>query len=199
VSRRAGEGVLLLAVLLTASCREAGEQAAPAGAPAPAPLLESVESAEFEPPADGRLTAGQVERYLAVRERGRELREAGGPDARTTAELRAAVGLGVNPKEYRWGEERVREARLARAARAMEERLEAGRRRHLERLERDLEAAKTGGEREEARRRIDAFRRNVERSRVPAGPAEGHNAALLERYADRLEQEAGPTGKGDEP
>lgn len=189
---------LLLAAFGMGACAEPGE-APPPGDPAPAPLLEAVESAEFEPPADGRLTAEQVERYLRVRKRGRELREAGDPDAGATAELRAAVELGVNPKEVRWVEERVREDRLARAARELEARLEAGRRRHRERLEWDLEAAKTEGERAAVERRIDAFRQNVESSRVRVGPAEEHNAALLDRYAGRLEGGTDLKGATEKP
>lgn len=38
-------------------------------------LMEEVSKAEFEAPADGRLTSGQIEMYLAVRERGQEIRQ----------------------------------------------------------------------------------------------------------------------------
>jgi hypothetical protein len=72
----------------------------------------------FEPPADGRITAAQVEAYIAVRRRALEIARSGPaasdlPDrlaGLAMAESRAARDLGVDPDEYYWVGARVAEA-----------------------------------------------------------------------------------------
>lgn len=67
---------LLGAALLAPGCGRSQEAAAPAPTPREetAALMEKVAEAEFQPPADGRLTEGQLQLYLEVRERQQEIR-----------------------------------------------------------------------------------------------------------------------------
>lgn len=67
---------LLGAALLAPGCGRSQEAAAPEPTPREetAALMEQVAEAEFQPPADGRLTEGQLQLYLEVRERQQEIR-----------------------------------------------------------------------------------------------------------------------------
>jgi hypothetical protein len=120
---------LSIAFLLAAlGCR--GSSPAPAPAPtAPAEPTPAATPAPpaFQPPADGRLTAAQVEMYIEVQKKTRELadptRAAAAPAtqpaeiaALAIADVRAAEQLGHDPDEYRWVQERIAEARPARSA-----------------------------------------------------------------------------------
>lgn len=123
---------LSIAFLLAAlGCR--GSSPAPAPAPtAPAEPTPAATPARpaFQPPADGRLTAAQVEMFIEVQKKTRELadptRAAAAAAAAATqpaeiaalaiADVRAAEQLGHDPDEYRWVQERIAEARPARSA-----------------------------------------------------------------------------------
>jgi len=114
--------------------------------------------AEFRPPADGRLTEDQVRTYLQSK-----------PDVRTS-------------QEYRWVEERVREARRLRASHALTERLWQSRRKYLASLEARKAALSDPAQKAEIDLRIATFRKGAEESDPKITPALRHNIALLERY-----------------
>lgn len=67
---------LLGAALVAPGCGRSQEAAAPEPTPREetAALMEQVAEAEFQPAADGRLTEGQLQLYLEVRERQQEIR-----------------------------------------------------------------------------------------------------------------------------
>ncbi len=93
ILRLAAAGALVFA----GACGRASREPAPAAAApaAPAPLLV----ARFRPPADGRITAEQLDRYLRVR------RAARGRSDRETARA-----LGMDPDEFFWVRGRIVEA-----------------------------------------------------------------------------------------
>ena len=172
---------VLAAVVAAAGCRR---DAAPApGGPAVSPGPVSggaVSSRPFEPPADGRLTAAQVEMYIAVRQRahaGPKQASAAGTTAPgqladlAAAERRAATELGRDVDEYLWVTSRIAEASpaegLGGVATAIEAAARAGRERLMEK------GAGTG---------------------QPATPAAGpdeagraYNRQMLERYRSELD------------
>lgn len=201
----------LLGALSTSGCRRepAGDEASVRESLAErtgAEILSEAEKSTYAPPADGRLTPGQVEMYLAVKRREgsiravllNDLRAKGAPrpgegprneaGALATAGVRAAQELGHDPKEYRWVEDRVREAEMDAARRGMAERIEAGRRRYLERLEARRRATTDPAERAEIERRIAELRRRTARASPAPDPVTRHNADLLARYRAQLEE-----------
>jgi hypothetical protein len=167
-------------------------------------VMEEVSRAEYQPPADGRLTAPQVEMYLEVRERGGRIREvaasqpaaarpaaaarsgAGDAGDAATADLRAAQELHRNPKEYLWVKVRVLEAQTAEVTRSLLHKMELGRGQLMSRLrqERDLlidPAAKAAAE-----RRLVELERGLQESE-PAVPRNVEaNVRLLIPYRERL-------------
>ena len=103
-------------------------------------LLEEAAEDEYEPPADGRLTDAQVEMYLKVRERERDIAKVARQEAAAhskkaedkslgglmagfksigsladfaTADIRAAKELGYNTAEYQWVKGKVLEVSTA--------------------------------------------------------------------------------------
>ena len=125
---------------------------APQEAAAPPP------AAEFRPPADGRLTEAQVRTYLQSK-----------PDVRTS-------------QEYRWVEDRVREARRLRASHALTERLWQSRRKYLASLEAQKAKLSDPARKAEIDRQIATFRKDAEEADPKITPAVRHNITLLERY-----------------
>lgn len=115
-------------------------------------------STVFQPPADGRLTGEQVRAYLQSK-----------PDVRTS-------------QEYRWVEERVREARRLRASHALTERLWQSRRKYLASLEARKAALSDPAQKAEIDRQIATFRKDAEEADPKITPAVRHNIAVLERY-----------------
>jgi len=147
--------------------RSAGPSAAPGDRP-------------FAPPADGRLTAAQVESYIAVRRRALDLArgEAAGSAPRQLAEVaaaerRAARELGRDVSEYLWVAARVAEERHVDA-------------RELQGLAGTIEAAARSG-------REQILGRGPQSAPTPpaqAGPdaaALADNRALLERYRSEID------------
>lgn len=142
-------------------------------------VLEQAGEAKYDPPADGELTEGQVEMYIAVQERAWKIRQvaakkveektkdAEGQDQQVgffdamrslgdvgdfvTAELRAAQELGHNPAEYQWVQGKVIEAQMARATAGMREQMAGVGDQVVEMLEAQREAATD----EETRRQLD--------------------------------------------
>lgn len=142
-------------------------------------VLEDTADAEYDPPADGELTEGQIEMYLAVQERAWKIRqvaakkleektkdsegndrEVGFFDAMRslgdvgdviTAELRAAQELGHNTAEYQWVQGKVIEAQMARATAGMREQMSGVGDQVIEMLQSQRDAATD----DETRRQLD--------------------------------------------
>lgn len=169
--------ILLSALLTLPGCRREPKRSVPKGTAA---LMDQVAKApDYRPPADGRLTRGQIKMYLDVQRREQEIRKAvpGNNAEGATAGLRAARELGYNPKEYVWVRDRVQDAEMLQATQALSRQVAEARQAILARLGRQREAAKSAGERAE----IDKQIRELE---TPSGtdkadPVREANAALL--------------------
>ena len=146
-------------------------------------VIAEVAKARYAPPADGRLAAGQMRMYLEVKERGRIIRELGGelPD------LRAALELGHNPKEFTWVEERVAEAQEAEAVSALEARVGKSRSEYLAMLEEERKAAAGEAQKAEIERQIEEFK-TARQARTMVSPAVRHNIELVSKYKVELEE-----------
>jgi hypothetical protein len=117
---------LLFAAVLTMSACQAGQdsQSTPAAPPSQPPAAVAPSGGadarlrSFVPPMDGKLTAPQVEQYIAVRRRALQMVREGKPGAPLVAiltdippaETRAAGELGRDIAEYRWIQARISEA-----------------------------------------------------------------------------------------
>jgi hypothetical protein len=130
-----------------------GERKEEAAPPAPPPA-----STVFQPPEDGRLTEEQVRTYLQSK-----------PDVRTS-------------QEYRWVEDRVREARRLRASYALTERLWQSRRKYLASLDAQKARLSDPMRKAEIDRQIATFRKDAEEADPKITPALRHNIALIERH-----------------
>jgi uncharacterized protein (UPF0305 family) len=208
---RALAAVLISAALLASGCKDEAPEEAKKDPLRPMDIMAEVSKAKYEPPADGRLMEKQVEMFLAVKEREREIREAsvreieakakvqkegeadlaqsmqsvGDVVGLTMADLRAALELGHNPKEYTWVKERVAEAQVAEANKILSERVDQNRAQYLEMLQEEKKGAATGEQRAEIDRQIAEFQRRPDNA-APASPAIQHNLALLAKFRDEL-------------
>jgi hypothetical protein len=118
MKRRQWVSALVAVALAAAACQKA-PGAAPAGGQARAEATSRPAGwRAFEPPADGRLTATQVEMYVAVRRQAVLLKKAPARDEAAAGQLadqaaserRAVVELGQDVDEYRWVSARIAEA-----------------------------------------------------------------------------------------
>ena len=165
--------ILLSALLTLPGCRREPKRPAPNGTAA---LMDQVAKApDYRPPADGRLTRSQIEMYLDVQRREREIRKTAADGA--TAGLRAARELGHNPKEYAWVRDRAQDAEMLLTTQALSRQVAEARRAILVRLHQQRETAKSA----EERAGIDRQIRELE---TPSGtdkadPVQEANAALL--------------------
>lgn len=117
-------GLLFAAALAISACQSGAnnQPTTSAAQPAQAPAADgssggSDRARSFVPPSDGKLTAAQVEQYLAVRRRAVEIVKEGKPSTPVAmlisfppAEARAAGELGRDLAEYRWVQARIAEA-----------------------------------------------------------------------------------------
>ena len=203
--------VLISAALLASGCKGDPPEEEAQAPLRPMDIMEEVSKAKYAPPADGRLTDQQVEMFLAVKEREREIKEAsireieakakaqkegeadleqsmrsvGDVVGLTMADLRAALELGHNPKEYTWVKERVAEAQVAEANEILSQRVDQNRAQYLEMLEEEKKGAATEEQRAEIDRQIEEFERRPGNA-ASASPAVQHNVALLAKYRDEL-------------
>jgi hypothetical protein len=145
-------------------------------------VIAEVAKARYTPPAGGRLRDGQVQMYLEVKERGRMIREVGGE----LADLRAALELGHNPKEFTWVGERITEAQEAEAVSALEIRVGKSRSEYLAMLEEERKAAAGTAQVAEIDRQIEEFK-TAQQARTEVSPAVRHNIELLSKYKVKLE------------
>jgi hypothetical protein len=143
----------------------------------------------FEPPDDGRLTAAQVERYVAVRRRAVALSMASpSPGAAATdrlvdfavSERRAVNDLGQDIDEYRWVSARIAEASrpapdaLGGLTSAIEASARKGRDQVLEKAARDQVPVAHEDE------------------RAPDDAARAYNRDLVDRYRAQLDGTVSP-------
>jgi uncharacterized protein YicC (UPF0701 family) len=176
-------------------------------------LMDQVARApDYKPPADGHLTERQVRMYLDVRLREQKIREVAFKNLNTkseatakekrpvgvfealkrigdiadvaTADVRAAQELSFNPKEYQWVRDRVMEAQMLQATRALNQQVALSREALLRSL---AEQKKTAGADQQAEidRHIQDLRKSAEEV-VDRDPAKIFNAQLLGRYEDSL-------------
>jgi AraC-like DNA-binding protein len=195
---RAFRTALLCAVVLSGCARDADEkEEKKARELTTAEVLDQAARASYQPPADGRLTEKQVRMYLEVKRRAREIRAAG-PDTRepaVTAELRAALEVGYNPKELSWVQEQVQEAWIALRGQELDRKIAESRTRMLRDLEAQLGGATDPRQREELEKQIAEIRAAAPLA-TEAAPSISHNATLVRRYesevARAFSEERGP-------
>jgi hypothetical protein len=147
-----------------------------------AEVMDQVAKASYQPPADGRLTEAQIRMYLEVERRAREiLAEPGAQEPAVTADLRAALELGHNPKELGWVRERVLEAWIALRGQELDSKIAASRTRMVQDLETQLESATDPRQKAELEKQIADIHAAAPLA-TAAPPAVGHNAELVHRY-----------------
>ncbi|HYO14827.1 MAG TPA: hypothetical protein VE685_16665 [Thermoanaerobaculia bacterium] len=155
-----------------------------------ADVMAEFSKALYAPPADGRLTDRQIRMYLEVKERGRKIREVAvqdraEEDGLVISDLRAALELGHNPKDFTWVGERIAEAEEVEAMSTLEQRVEQSREEYLAMLEEERKAATEEAQKAEIDQQIEEFKRARE-ARTEVNQVVGHNMELLSRYKDEL-------------
>ncbi len=186
-----------LLVVLAAAGVGCGSPDANPAAPASAPLSRAAEPRDvYRPPADGRVTAAQVEMFLSVLDRvrldlkGEKPTPAGDPLSTVSADVAAARARGVNVEEFLWVKERVLEAEAA----TMTVRLNASALAMLEKTLADLKARRADAADEGSRKllaeqtaQFEAEAERVRReSKVRESDAVRSNMKTLEPYRSRL-------------
>jgi hypothetical protein len=204
--RAALAAIAALAMLLSSGCRQPDDSAAireRLRSKDAAQVVREAATVRYTPPADGRLTAGQVRMYLLARERECRIREAAALEApgrraagagadrserplAAAADLRAAQEVKVNPKEYAWVRERVVEAEAAATTQTLYQKMAAGREQLLARMRRDRDALTDAAQRAAAERDIEDWKRGLQAAEPPVAPAVRANIALLARYREPL-------------
>ncbi len=157
-----------------------------------AEVMDRVARAAYQPPADSRLTEKQVRMYLEVKRRAQTIR---GEEPAGTADLRAALELGINPKELGWIQERVLEAWIALRGQELDRKLAEAWNQVLRDLEAQRKSATDPQQRKELEKEIADIRAAAPVA-TEAAPAVEHNAALVRRFesevARALAEERGP-------
>ena len=186
-----------LLVVLAAAGVGCGSPDANPAAPASAPLSRAAEPRDvYKPPADGRVTAAQVEMFLSVLDRvrldlrGEKPTPAADPLSSVSADVAAARARGVNVEEFLWVKERVLEAEAA----IMTVRLNAAALAMLEKTLADLKARRADAADEGSRKllaeqtaQFEAEAERVRReSKVRESDAVRSNMKTLEPYRSRL-------------
>jgi hypothetical protein len=189
------------ALLAAGGCRRADDRAAiqeRLRAKGTAEVVREAAAARYTPPADGRLSDGQVRMYLQVRELESRIREAAAHAATgnaaapadapglAAADLRAAQELHVNPKEYAWVRAQVAEAQAAATNLVLYQRMTAGREQLLAHMQRDLDAETDAAKRQAAAREIADWKRGLAGGEPAVTPAVRANVALVARYREPL-------------
>jgi hypothetical protein len=193
------------AMLLALGCRQPDDSAAireRLRSKDAAQVVREAATVRYTPPADGRLTDGQVRMYLLVRERECRIREAAALEAQgrraaagadrserplaAAEDLRAAQEVKVNPKEYAWVRERVVEAEAAATTQTLYQKMAAGREQLLARMRRDRDALTDPAQRAAAEREIEDWKRGLQAAEPPVAPAVRANIALLARHREPL-------------
>ncbi len=177
--------VALLFLLVLAGCGRAGTERSKGEALrdlSTAEVMAAMAAASYAPPADGRLTERQVRLYLDVIQRAAEDRvKRPRKETGTTGDLRAALELGINPKELLWVEERVREAWIALQGQELDQKIAASRAAMLQ----DLEARRAAAADPEEKRELAQQIAEIRAAAPPAtevAAAVAFNAALINRF-----------------
>lgn len=181
-------------------------------------LLEEIEKAEYEPPADGELTEAQIDMFLEVKDREKKIQqvaakaleekqekaEEGGPlgfletlqavgDVADlgTAGMRAAVELGHNPKEFAWVQEKILEVYAVQRQRELSGQMTGFHEQLLEQLETQRDMLPED-RRPGLEAQIEQIRETIEEAREEAeaerGPGFEHNLELVEERRQEIEQ-----------
>jgi hypothetical protein len=191
--RRALRATLFCAVVL-AGCSREGADGKKAGKKPPAlstaEVMEKVAQASYQPPADGELTERQVRMYLEVKRRARQNRGAAPAapkplEPAVTADLRAALEMGHNPKELGWVQERVLEAWIALRGQELDQKIAASRNQMIKDLEAQLAGATEPRQKAELEKQIAEIHAAAPLSSA-APPALDHNAALVHRFESEV-------------
>lgn len=178
-------------------------------------VVEWAAQAEYDPPADGRLSEGQMEMYVAVQRRAAKIRQVARQrlDGRTTeneegdkqigfgaairaagdfgdlmtAELRAARELDENPAEYQWVLGKIAEAQVATLGNQARQGFARASAEMLGALEERLEESENADEREALREQIAELRESAAEQEGGVSDANRHNLELYERYRAEIE------------
>jgi hypothetical protein len=164
--------VILISALL-AGCQEQAEEPAPQPAPA--------RVSRFTPPPDGKLTEKQIQLFLEVRPREKQIAD------RTwdaTADTRAAREMGRDPAEYQWVKARIAEAVLARITADWETMDEESRQAMLEGMARVRDTIVDREDRAILERRMAQLRGSA--PEPPASAALRHNVGLVARHQEEM-------------
>jgi hypothetical protein len=199
---------IVLAVVAASGTRCARRTAPPPppAAPVPAPVAATLRE-KFRPPAEGRLTALQVEEYLAVQDRlrldRRRGRSAAPGDALelVPADVAAARERHLNVEEYTWVKERVLEADAA----LMTVRLNTSVLAMLEKTIAELKARRAAAPDEGSRKllseQLAQFEVEADRTRRESHEKESDvvrvNMKVIEPYRARLSAAADALRKAD--
>jgi hypothetical protein len=168
---------ILLSVLPLASlagCRKSPEE--PAHKPPPPPQVS-----RFTPPPDGKLTEKQIELFLEVRPREKQIAD---QTRDAAADVRAARELRRNPAEYQWVKARIVEAVLARVTSDWESMDAPSRDAMLEGMERVRDTIRDREDRAALERRMAQLRGAA--PEPPASPALRHNVDLVARHQEEM-------------
>ena len=206
---RALRSALLCAAVLAGCSDDAGQKAGTEPRQREltmAEVMEEVARAEFKPPANGELTEKQIRQYLKVKRRaqtirGRDVASPGSPttpgvqEPAITADLRAALELGYNPKEVRWVQERVMEAWIALRGQELDRKIVESRNQMIRDLEAQIRSATDPKQKKELEQQIAEIRAAAPLA-TEAPSSVGHNATLVRRHesevAKALAEERGP-------
>ena len=180
-------------------------------------LMDQISKApEYQPPADGHLSDGQVKMYIEVRQREQKIREvslkelkAKGDQAKeekkevgmfeamkaigdladvATADLRAAQELGHNPNEYTWIKERVQETEVLQMTKAMNKQLVQGQQSLVTMLEEQKKLVTDDAQRAELDKQIAEMKQSAAEAAADSTPAKEYNAGLLAKYKDEIDK-----------
>lgn len=182
---------LFCAVVLAGCAREEEEKKAGTKSRelTTAEVMEQAAKARFEPPADGQLTEKQVRMYLEVKRLAREIRAAepavAGQEPAATADLRAALELGYNPKELSWIQGRVQEAWIALRGQELDRKIAESRNEMIQHLETQLKSATDPRQRAELEKQIAEVRAAAPLP-TTAPPAVDHNTELVRQYESEV-------------
>jgi len=164
----------LLIIMVLAGCREKPEE----------PVRKAAVPARvsrFTPPPDGKLTEKQIEIFLKVRPREKQIADQTGDLA---ADVRAARELGHDPAEYQWVKARVADAVLVRITADWASMDEGSRQAMLDGMERVRDTIVDREDRAALERRIAQLRGGA--SEPPASPALRHNVGLVARHQEEM-------------
>ena len=184
---------LLCAAVLAGCAREEAEEKKAGEKPremTTAQVMEQAAKAKYQPPADGRLTETQIRMYLEVKRLVRKIRaeepEKSGPqEPAATADLRAALELGYNPKELSWIQGRVQEAWIALRGQELDRKITESRNQMIQDLETRLKSAADPGQKAELEKQIAEIRAAAPLP-TTAPPAVDHNTELVRQFESEV-------------